>query len=334
MIRMFCSPSSRNGVLQTSLDAKSHSKVSEMQEVHGREELQAVSETLLTNGHAHLVNGALKSEESSSDTDKLSVDKELRRYGAKSSASKPQSPTLGIQDKPDPYEFPHSPPKHPDPSPSSPGLRGSPLVGKDTSRTPPPSSQDAPKAAENHLLIRHVQSPCGASSDPRQSPLSLAPCSVPSSPIRLNGSHHGTFMPELASQNTLSAAARLASPSETPSPAKSPAQLLEQTGGLISEYYSHSRLHQISTWRTGFSEYVNELHCKRKAAGAASFPGKERLRKSAAQHSADGEGEEGKGRAAFDAAFRLNAALQYKAGWLAARVCGGLCCLNVFLDTS
>lgn len=265
-----------------------------MQEEHGRKESQGVSETLLTNGHAHLVNGALKSEDSSSDTDKLSVDKELRRYGAKGSVNKPQSPSVRIQAKPDPYEFPHSPPKHPDfsPSPSSPGLRGSHSANKDPPRTSPPSSQEAAKAAENHLLIKHLQSPCAASSDPRQSPLSPAACSVPSSPIRLNGSNHCTFASDPVSLNTSSATVRLGSPSEKPSPAKSPAQLLEQTGGLISEYYSHSRLHQISTWRTAFSEYVNELHCKRKAAGAASFPGKDRLRKCAAQLPADSEGKE------------------------------------------
>lgn len=270
----------------------SHSKMSEMQEEHGRKESQGVSETLLTNGHAHLVNGALKSEDSSSDTDKLSVDKELRRYGAKGSVHKPQSPLVRIQAKPDPYEFPHSPPKHPDfsSSPLSPGLRGSHSANKDPPRTSPPSSQEAAKAAENHLLIKHLQSPCAAYSDPRQSPLSPTGCSVPSSPIRLNGSHHSTFASDPVSLNTSSATVRLGSPSEKPSPAKSPAQLLEQTGGLISEYYSHSRLHQISTWRTAFSEYVNELHCKRKAAGAASFPGKDRLRKCAAQLPADSEG--------------------------------------------
>lgn len=250
---------------------------------------QSATEALLTNGHTHLVNGALKSEDSSSETEKLSVDKELRRYRAKSTVNKPQSPSVEIQAKPDPYEFPHSPPK-PDPSSANPVRCGSHLGQKDSPTTSPSSCQA--KAGENHLLIKHLQSPCGASSDPRQSPLSLAPCSVPSSPLRLNGSHHSTFASDPASLNTSSVNVRLGSPSEKPSPAKSPAQLLEQTGGLISEYYSHSRLHQISTWRTGFSEYVNELHCKRKAAGAASFPGKDRLRKSVAQHSADNEGKE------------------------------------------
>lgn len=64
---------------------------------------------------------------------------------------------------------------------------------------------------------------------------------------------------------------------------KSSSQLQAQTDNLISEFYSHSRLHQISTWRSAFSEYVNELHCKRRTLGSRSFPGTERLRKMKAQ---------------------------------------------------
>lgn len=64
---------------------------------------------------------------------------------------------------------------------------------------------------------------------------------------------------------------------------KSSSQLLAQTDNLISEFYSHSRLHQISTWRSAFSEYVNDLHYKRRTLGSRSFPGTERLRKMKAQ---------------------------------------------------
>ncbi|KAK7882420.1 hypothetical protein WMY93_028594 [Mugilogobius chulae] len=60
---------------------------------------------------------------------------------------------------------------------------------------------------------------------------------------------------------------------------ESSSQLQAQTDNLISEFYSHSRLHQISTWRTAFSEYVNELHCKRRTSGTPSFPGKDSLRR-------------------------------------------------------
>uniref|UniRef100_A0A6Q2XM41 DNA repair protein REV1 n=1 Tax=Esox lucius TaxID=8010 RepID=A0A6Q2XM41_ESOLU len=51
------------------------------------------------------------------------------------------------------------------------------------------------------------------------------------------------------------------------------------TGGIISEYYSHSRLHHISTWRNEFSEYVNTLQSSRRATGGANFPGRDRLRR-------------------------------------------------------
>ncbi|XP_077583664.1 DNA repair protein REV1 [Stigmatopora nigra] len=77
---------------------------------------------------------------------------------------------------------------------------------------------------------------------------------LPTPHPRLNGSHRNAFSSHNATES-------------------------EPTGGAISEYYAHSRLHQISTWRTAFSEYVNELHGKRKGASGASFPGRERLRK-------------------------------------------------------
>lgn len=286
------SPSFRNGLLQTSLDVMSHSKMSEMQECGGEDPVpQGVSEALLTNGHTHLVNGALKSGDLSPDTDELSVDKELHKYRGKSSVSKPQSPSAEIQAKPDPYEFPHSPPKQSDQSCDPLEQSSSRAGNEETPKTPPPSYREARNTTENHLLTKQLQSSCGATSNPQKSPLSPAPYSIPSSPIRLNGSHHSTFASDPVSLDTTGATNTLGSPS----PAKSSAQLLAQTGGLISEFYSRSRLHQISTWRSGFSEYVNELHSKRKAAGGASFPGKDRLRKSVAQRSADSTGRKEKG---------------------------------------
>lgn len=218
----------------------------------------------LTNGHTHLVNGALNPEELSPVTDKPSVDRD------KSSEEKPQSSPGQSQTKPDPYEFPHSPPKQ----------------SEQRLPPPPPTYQEALKATESHALLKQLQPPCQVDSNPEQT-----------SPLRLNGGHHSF------SSDSTNVTAKLDPPTEkssssssSSSSSKSSAQLLAQTGGLISEYYSHSRLHQISTWRTGFSEYVNELHSKRKAAGTTSFPGKERLRKSVAQQSADSRGRKGKER--------------------------------------
>lgn len=111
---------------------------------------------------------------------------------------------------------------------------------------------------------------------------------------RLNGSYHKAFLSDHVSLNNLTDKKNNSHIEKASS--KSSAQLLAQTNNLISEFYSHSRLHQISTWRTAFSEYVNELHSKRRIGGIASFSGKDRLKKSMAQGSCDRQGTEMNGR--------------------------------------
>ncbi|XP_070694598.1 DNA repair protein REV1 [Pempheris klunzingeri] len=264
-----------NGLLQTSFDVMSHSKRNEMQGC-GKEDPppQSVKEAPLTNGHSHLVNGALKPEDMSPVTDQTSVDMELHECRVKSSEAKPQGPAVQFPAKPDPYEFPHSPPKQPDQSPVFPEQFSSQEINEQRPKPPPPSYQEAIKATETHLV-----------------PKQLEPSPLSHSPIRLNGRHHNAFSSHPASLNTTNITAKPDPPTEKSSPSsKSSTQLLAQTGGLISEFYSHSRLHQISTWRSGFSEYVNELHSKRKAAGGVSFPGKDRLRKTVAHRSANSHG--------------------------------------------
>nr|XP_033470509.1 DNA repair protein REV1 isoform X1 [Epinephelus lanceolatus] len=270
-----------NGLLQTSLDAMSHSKLNEMRECVKEDPLlQVAKEAHLTNGHTHLVNGALKPEDLSPVTDEPSADKELPQCSVKSSDDKPQSPPVQLQTKPDPYEFPHSPPKQSDQSAV--------FQNEQRPKPPPPTYQEALKATESHLLPKPLQPSRQVDPHPEKTPLSPASRSLSHSPIRLNGSHHNAFSSDPASLNTTNVTAKPDPPTETSSSSTgSSAQLLAQTGGLISEFYSHSRLHQISTWRSGFSEYVNELHSKRKAAGGTSFPGKDRLRKSVAQRSTD-----------------------------------------------
>lgn len=266
--------------------------MNEMQECGKRDPLpQVVKEPHLTNGHTHLVNGALKPEDLSPVTDGPSVDKELPQCRVKSSEDKPQSPPVQYQTKPDPYEFPHSPPKQPDQSPVF--LKPSHGANEQRPQPPPPTYQEAVKAT---VVPKQLQS-SRQDSNPEKTSRSLS-----HSPIRLNGSHHNAFSSDPASLT----AKPDPSIENAPSPSKSSVQLLAQTGGLISEFYSHSRLHQISTWRSGFSEYVNELHGKRKVAGGASFPGKDRLRKSAAQRSADSRGRRGRGTLLlFTVKFRL-----------------------------
>ncbi|KAM9487515.1 DNA repair protein REV1 isoform 1-T1 [Clarias gariepinus] len=77
------------------------------------------------------------------------------------------------------------------------------------------------------------------------------------SQVRLNGSHHITSNVTLTGKHT-------AQGPET---------------GIISEFFSRSRLHHISMWRNEFSEYVNTLQSRRRAAGGAVFPGKDKLKK-------------------------------------------------------
>ncbi|XP_011606750.2 DNA repair protein REV1 isoform X1 [Takifugu rubripes] len=249
----------RNGLSQTSFDAASHLERHELKESDKNDPApHVVDEALLTNGHARLVNGALKLEDSPLDTDKQSVGKELSEFRLKNAADKPQSRTEQFDNKPDPYEFPHSPHEQQSSSQEDQPSKRPPLtnqgVGKSKTHLPAPSCQ-----AE---LTRA----------PPDSPLTK-------SPVRLNGCHNSTFSASTASKSTTESAS---------SSSTAPVQLLAQTSGLISEFYSRSRLHQISTWRNSFSEYVNELHSRRKAAGAPSFPGKERLRKRVAQQ--DGQG--------------------------------------------
>lgn len=251
--------------MQTSFDAASHLERRELEECDRNDPALHVNEALLTNGHARLVNGALKLEGSSLDTDRQSVGKELSEFRRKNAADKPPSRTEQFDSKLDPYEFPHSPLKEYEQQSSSQEDRPSTL--------PPPTYLKGGKSAENHRPDPscHADSKCAPPSS-----------SLSKSPIRLNGCHNSTF--------SVSASKSTAENASTAS--KAPVQLLAQTSGLISEFYSHSRLHQISTWRTSFSEYVNELHSRRKAAGAHSFAGKERLRKFVAQH--DGQGRRGK----------------------------------------
>ncbi|KAM6978885.1 LOW QUALITY PROTEIN: DNA repair protein REV1 [Tautogolabrus adspersus] len=269
-----------NGSLQTSLDLMSHSNMNEIQECDKEDPLpQAVKEAPLTNGHAHLHNGALKPEDLSPVTDPTSADVELPKCRVK-------APSVQLKTKPDPYEFPNSPPKQSDHSLDLLELSLSPGDTEHIPKPPPPTHHEDVKATDTHLSL--LQPPCQVDSNSEKTPRS--PSSFSHSPLRLNGSHHNAFSSDPASLHTSSIAAKPDPPSEKSPSSKSSTQLLAQTGGLISEFYSHSRLHQISTWRSGFSEYVNELHSKRKTAGGASFPGKDRLRKSLAQRSSDSHG--------------------------------------------
>ncbi|KAF3843412.1 hypothetical protein F7725_002261 [Dissostichus mawsoni] len=250
-----------NGFLQTSFDVMSHSKLKEMQECGKADPLpQVVKEAHLTNGHSHLANGALKPEDLLSPA-KPSDDTELPQCRVKSSHDKPHSPPGPFQTKPDPYEFPQSPPKQSEQSVVSLKQSSSHEANEKRLKPPPPTYQEALKATETHLLPKQLHPSRPVNSHPEKTPLSPAHRSLSHSPVRLNGSHHNAF--SSASLNSTNITSKPHHPTEkSPSPSKSSAQLMAQTGGLISEYYSHSRLHQISTWRSGFSEYVSTHKCQ------------------------------------------------------------------------
>lgn len=276
------SPCLRNGTLQTSAGAQTrHARINEARECGKGLHPQVLKDTPLTNGHSFLVNGALKPEDLSAVTDEAS-DNDLFECSIKSPEVKPPVHLT----KPDPYEFPHSPPKQSKHSPVC--VEPTSCKDKEQPLKPPPSHQDAEKSSSTDLITKQLE--LAPRHDSHRDKTSLAPRRLSYSPYRPNGSHHK----DSALLHSSSLTSKLHSPVNRPSTSsplsKSPSQLLVQTGDLISEYYSRSRLHQISTWRNGFSEYVNELHCKRKAAGGASFPGKERLRKSLASYSSDCQG--------------------------------------------
>ncbi|XP_077393024.1 DNA repair protein REV1 isoform X2 [Festucalex cinctus] len=206
------------------------------------------------NGHTPLLNGAFKSKELVSDKPFVPTDP------SECPITSPESKASSLS-KLDPYEFPSSPPKQSDLLPVCPEESRSKDALQLTQRTSLQVDSNPDKIAHPHV------------------------------PTRLNGSHRDAFSSHSASESDSTvpphpgaAASGSGRPhSDAAAAAESASRLSAQTGGLISEYYARSRLHQISTWRSGFSEYVNQLHSKRKATGRASFPGKERLRKLVAQ---------------------------------------------------
>lgn len=270
----------RNAVPQTSLDTSSHFKMKEMQE---RGDPCLFVEAPLTNGHAHLFNGALKPEDLSPAADPSSSDGDASTCRARSSTEKPQSPAVQSHAKTDPYEFPPSPPRRSAFS-HVPPERSSTQEGGGDEPKPPPTSwipQPPPESLHPPAKVEPIS---------ERAPLSPASRSLSHFSVRPNGSHHKVSSRDAPLLDAAHALAHPGPPAEGPSTSTSSDQLLAQTGGLISEFYSRSRLHQISTWRVAFSEYVNELHIKRKTEGSPSYPGKDRLRKSAAQKSTRGPG--------------------------------------------
>ncbi|NWH78314.1 REV1 protein, partial [Piaya cayana] len=90
---------------------------------------------------------------------------------------------------------------------------------------------------------------------------------------KINGAHHSTFQgPSSTKSTSVPTASKAASlPVSKPSDCS-----------FISDFYSRSRLHHISTWKCELTEFVNSL--QRKNSGV--FPGREKLKKWKAGRSA------------------------------------------------
>ncbi|XP_056145100.1 DNA repair protein REV1 isoform X2 [Lampris incognitus] len=281
-----------NGSLQKSLEVLNHLnglKEWDNEDVCLVRAPQEVKESSLTNGHAHPLNGALKPVDLSPiPDDQSSVNLPQRRFKTPEK-NPPVSPVHPLT-KPDPYLFPHSPPTHSNQSSVSLRKSSSLDTNEPKPKPPPPSYQEAIAATQSQSLPPRPKQPCQVNSFPEKTRPPTASHTLPHSPVRLNGSHHNAFPSESALPKTSKVSTNTGPSNPEKSPSKPSAQPLAQTGGIISEYYSHSRYHQISTWRIGFSEYVNELHSRRQTAGSATFPGKEWLRKSAALRSTDNQG--------------------------------------------
>ncbi|XP_070799461.1 DNA repair protein REV1 isoform X2 [Pituophis catenifer annectens] len=85
--------------------------------------------------------------------------------------------------------------------------------------------------------------------------------------IKINGAHHYNVKGPSSTKSTTSVPA----PSkEDNSPLSKPSN-----GNFISDFYSRSRLHHISTWKCEFTEFINTLQKQNNA----SFPGREKLKK-------------------------------------------------------
>ncbi|XP_036401032.1 DNA repair protein REV1-like isoform X2 [Megalops cyprinoides] len=258
----------------------------------------------LTNGHAHPANGALKPLDLALHSGRYPLGKRQHQL--------PQLQFLPLEckDKMVP-DGPHAPSsQHPN---SKPGLHQSPERQTPTSQASsspkPPSPQpktrqvspstqqpthQLPANQKDATAVKALppatppppapRSPCAGKPSPR------AAISPPPGRVRLNGTYRAPpqapTLPAALATTDHSAATDHGAATDHSVAAAKPAPLPAR-GNIISEFYSHSRLHHISTWRSEFSEYVSSLQHRRRAQGGTVFPGKERLRR---HHAARGAG--------------------------------------------
>ncbi|XP_063069765.1 DNA repair protein REV1 isoform X2 [Engraulis encrasicolus] len=221
-------------------------------------------ESPLTNGHAHSpFNGALKHTDTgpgSSVPERLSVP-----------LDEPGDPGIAVSPETDPYAGPRTP----SPIPSYQPPRVSPVTQQ--------HKHNDSDSSISQLQVPPLPTPTNQNASPATTttspdlskPLKQQQGGASSKGVRLNGSHHHSI--------TTQSHAPQHDHSNMDQSGKPAARAGEREGGIISEFYSYSRLHHISTWRSEFAEYVNSLQGRRRSAGGAVFAGKEKLKRLRAQ---------------------------------------------------
>lgn len=235
-----------NGQVKT-VHSLSHSSQS------STKDLSLLSEVPVTNGLSRLNNSALMQEDLFLSEQPFDLD--LSERTARDLDNKCSISSKSSHSNLDPYDFPHSPENQSEKE----------LVSQDHLGIKDVKKQE-PKTLKNKDCCLSSQQNC-----PNVNGYHLHENVCAS---RLNGSFQRISGLSLDNGGMDQNNSTIEKTSPKPS-----SHLQAQTDNLISEFYSHSRLHQISTWRSAFSEYVNELHCKRSKVGSSSFPGSERLKK-------------------------------------------------------
>ncbi|XP_066433243.1 DNA repair protein REV1 [Eleutherodactylus coqui] len=130
------------------------------------------------------------------------------------------------------------------------------------------NQQEKPNVGSTACTLEQIQQTNGLldiSLDPHRTESSSASSSCLHNKTRLNGAHHSLQGPSSTNSTTIHLPTKAASP-QLPKTADS---------NFISNFYSHSRLHHIATWKSEFTDFVCELQSQYNG----SFPGRERLKK-------------------------------------------------------
>ncbi|XP_006870806.1 PREDICTED: DNA repair protein REV1 isoform X2 [Chrysochloris asiatica] len=141
------------------------------------------------------------------------------------------------------------------------------------SRLSPDCAEEEEKAEKSRAEFRDctVQQlqHSNRNTDAVRSPHRTNPFSLSSlhSTTKINGAHQSTVQGPSSTKST----------SSVPSLSKAAPSVPSKPSdcGFISDFYSHSRLHHISTWKCELTEFVNTL--QRQSSGV--FPGREKLKK-------------------------------------------------------